>query len=436
VKPFAEKRPVNPDLLAPLLASARLELSAVDAAIIQSAFADEQNAAALLARLEWHGLVPLAARHVSSGVFDVPDSLRNALRTRRHAIAGINLFMARELERVMDALAAEFVEALPFKGPSLAVAAFGDVSLRQFSDLDILVDEPRVPPAIAVLEAAGYELKPGFRLNAAETRLYLRQGYHLPFRHRDHATELELHWQIAPGAYQVCVDFEQLWSGRMEMPVGSHALPALSAEDHFLLLTINAAKEMWDRVSRVADCAGLLARSAEFDWDSVAERARTIGAERMLWLGAYLATTQMAAPVPSTIARRCGQDPAVVRLAAKLPRVWREQICCDDARVANHAFFYRCLEVSSQRFWYFFLLVFRPSLNDVRAFRLPGAGYFLAWLLRPFRLVAKWLSRSRKSAKSSKAASLLGTYANSCTADQVAPVDVAARPSKVTVRHP
>ncbi len=403
---------------------------------MRAAFGNEQNWAALLSALEWHGLVPLAARRVSAAAFDVPASVRRALRARRHAIAGINLFLARELERVTDALGAERVNALPFKGPSLAMAAFGDVSLRQFSDLDIIVAERQLPAAIGVLEAAGYELKPGFRLTAAETRLYLRQGYHLPLRHRDHGTELELHWQVAGGAYRVFVSFEELWERRTEVVLGSRPMPALCAEDHLLLLVINAAKEMWDRVSRVADCAGLLSRCSDFDWERTTKRARTMGAERMLLLGTHLAATHLAAPLPAQIRRRCENDPGVANVSARLPRVWHEQISCDDARATSHAFYGRCLDFSSQRFSYALLLLLQPSLNDVRAFRLPAAWYFLAWFLRPFRLLAQPLGPSRKTAQSGKVAKFSGTYANPCTGTNAAAVDTGPPPTKVVSADP
>jgi hypothetical protein len=44
---------------------------------------------------------------------------------------------------------------VPFKGPALAVQAYGDLSLRQYDDLDLLIHEADVPRAYQLLIANG-----------------------------------------------------------------------------------------------------------------------------------------------------------------------------------------------------------------------------------------------------------------------------------------
>ena len=47
--------------------------------------------------------------------------------------------LTRELARIMACLENHSVDAIPYKGPALAQAIYGDVAMRQFSDLDILI---------------------------------------------------------------------------------------------------------------------------------------------------------------------------------------------------------------------------------------------------------------------------------------------------------
>ncbi len=49
------------------------------------------------------------------------------------------MMMTAELKAVMGWLEAGDVPAIAYKGPTLAAWAYGDIALREFCDLDILV---------------------------------------------------------------------------------------------------------------------------------------------------------------------------------------------------------------------------------------------------------------------------------------------------------
>ena len=57
---------------------------------------------------------------------------------------GSSFGLAKKLLEILALLDREGVRAIPFKGPTLAVKAYGDLTLRPFSDLDIFV-----PPGAA-----------------------------------------------------------------------------------------------------------------------------------------------------------------------------------------------------------------------------------------------------------------------------------------------
>jgi hypothetical protein len=61
------------------------------------------------------------------------------LRMQYMMNAARNMKMTAELLRILDALKEAGIKAMPLKGPVLAQQLYGDVALRQFSDLDILV---------------------------------------------------------------------------------------------------------------------------------------------------------------------------------------------------------------------------------------------------------------------------------------------------------
>lgn len=61
-----------------------------------------------------------------------------------------------QLASVIDALAAEGIGALPFKGPVLALQAYGDPAMREYLDLDILVRREHVSRTLSILGDLGY----------------------------------------------------------------------------------------------------------------------------------------------------------------------------------------------------------------------------------------------------------------------------------------
>ena len=71
------------------------------------------------------------------------------------------------------------IEALAFKGPTLSQMAYGDITLRQYSDLDILVDEKEIFKAGSVL--AQHEYDAAFPIEILKNRTCLASTNDLGF---------------------------------------------------------------------------------------------------------------------------------------------------------------------------------------------------------------------------------------------------------------
>ncbi|MGZ8421517.1 MAG: nucleotidyltransferase family protein, partial [Nitrospira sp.] len=106
-----------------------------------------------------HGVTPLVYRTLSAICpTAVPSAIHDVFRRRIQANALLNTLLAKELVAVLDALAAKGVRAIPFKGVTLAQTAYGDLSLRECADLDLIVDQASIPQARQVLWSQGYQL--------------------------------------------------------------------------------------------------------------------------------------------------------------------------------------------------------------------------------------------------------------------------------------
>ena len=111
--------------------------------------------------LAWyHGVGPLLYRNLSTLCSDlVPAESLARLRQWTQASAMLNRVLAQELVVLCEAFAAHGVPVIPIKGATLAVSAYGDLTLRDFNNLDLLVPKGSIAEAQAVLLAQGYERK-------------------------------------------------------------------------------------------------------------------------------------------------------------------------------------------------------------------------------------------------------------------------------------
>src|SRR5579863_3082612 len=80
----------------------------------------------------------------------------HASATELRARAAHKMGLTAELIALTNAFKAAEIPVLPHKGPLLAQAAYGDLALREFTDLDLLIHAADLPRAIAMLADHGY----------------------------------------------------------------------------------------------------------------------------------------------------------------------------------------------------------------------------------------------------------------------------------------
>src|SRR5437762_8103125 len=120
---------------------------------------------ALWGELEWERLARLADHHgVLPQVYSVMAQAEGAssaelssLRQMYERSVHQALWLTREMLRIIDCFDSHDIRSLPYKGPTLAQILHGNVTSRQFADLDILVSPDDLPKVRACLAELGYE---------------------------------------------------------------------------------------------------------------------------------------------------------------------------------------------------------------------------------------------------------------------------------------
>lgn len=359
----------------------------------------------------WHGLLPLLDEALGRyGFAETFPELVSELRSRRHEVARRNLYQSSELVCILEALQADGIRALPFKGSVLAHTAYPDASLREFDDLDLFVPVARVRRAIGVLEARGFELVQGHAVaSSAKGRLARRLRYAVDLLRGRDGLHVDLHWDFSRRYQSISLDSGDLTRETRTVELQGRELETFSPEAHLLLLAVHGAKHgpvPWPKLKWVRDVAGLLergeGRGQELDAARALRLARKNGVERMLLLAVELARRSLRVPVPEPLTRALDATPTAVELASSLLQD-RGGVPPQSPGLAwRMSFEYRLRERARDRAWYLLRRFFTPTRRDMRHADLPRGLWLLYYPLRLLRLTGATLRRPSRVAELSR----------------------------------
>ena len=242
----------------------------------------------------------------------VPESIRAELLDAWVTNVGHSLRLTNGLVEILDRLREQGVPALAYKGPALAVSAYGNASMRCYVDLDIIILNSDLAAAKVALEGTGYCCT----LSRPEDIYFLREQYHLHFAGGHPELDIEVHWAITPTYWPFQLDAARLWSGANSVELIGTQIPTLDRELTFLAICAHGAKDRWPRLGLICDIAWLLARSPDLDWPWITQQAAAMGRTRVLLLGLLLAASLLDAPLPDSLLVQAQAD-RVVRLVAE-----------------------------------------------------------------------------------------------------------------------
>lgn len=340
----------------------------------------------LHATAERHGILPLLFKHLRKHFPNAaPPAVTDHLRMRSYGIARRNLTLAAEMGRVEELLRRAGVRALPYKGPILA-AAYGDLSLRKFEDLDFLVPLADRDQALRVLQADGYALYP--RLTPARERSYYHTDCECWLTNPDETVNIEIHWAVRERLYSFPLDLEAVYGRARPLRVAGATVPGICPEDLLLILAIHGIKHAWHQLKWTRDVASLLESHPEFDWDACLQRAREVRGVRLVLLAALLPHRLLETPLPPAVQRRA--ETAVGPLVDEIKRLMVDLDGEEPPERARYRLYLRAREDVRDRLRFLAGMCFTPTLADWEAFSLPDPLFRLYHLYRPARLLLKY----------------------------------------------
>jgi len=338
-----------------------------------------------------HGLVPLLYRTLIEVRHQIPPEVLSGLRRSYLFNSQRNLILTNELLALLDRLDVEGILAMPFKGPVLAQELYGDLALRMFTDLDVLVRRKDALRAKEILISEGYRL--GHTLTEAQEKIFLRSQHHYHF-YNQKKVHLEVHWQVSPSLYCFSLNTRDLFTRSTRKVIFGKELQTVSPEDLLLILCEHGARHYWRRLAWIGDLARL-AESKEIDWEEVAGRSKRMGCHRLLLLGLFLASGLLRTSLPPEISFNVEEEENVAGLVEEtIQRLFaRDQEIAPESHlpdIGEELFYLRARERLRDKAGYYIRRATTPTEDDWASLPLPAHLASLYYAIRPVRLMNKY----------------------------------------------
>ena len=276
---------------------------------------------------------------------------------------------------------------MPLKGPVLTESIYGDLSLRSFGDLDILIYEHDALRAYNLLISQGY--KPNTKLEDAQFRVYQKTQDQIAVVRDDIRLIVELHWKLVGKYSSFPFDLESL-KDRLELVTfAGKKVFQLCHEELLVYLCIHGTRHCWEKLDLICCVAELIWTHPPVDWVRVLRVAKRMHCERMLLLGLSLSHDLLGATIPVQVLKRIESDRKIKKLAETVyNNLFHENSIPYKNRI-NPRFSFFHIEVRervSDRIRYGLHLLIDPTMKEWKLFPLPAKFSFLHYLLRPVRL--------------------------------------------------
>jgi hypothetical protein len=376
----------------------------------------------IVSQAQHHAVLPLMNHNLQAHFPEmVPKPVLRFLNEASRHCQQRNLAFTGELLRILALFEKQGIEAIPFKGPSLAMMAYGNISLRMFADLDILIREKDLAHARAALIEDGYIAK--FTLTPNQERNYQKSECALQLGHPGRGTVVELHWLLTERYLSIDLPIAEFWQRSSVAKIGQRTVKALAPEDLFLYLCIHGGKHQWERLEWLCSVAEVAAANPGMDCQAIAARARAWGIERMLNLALLLGHNLLAMPLPEALRAGAEKDRAAARLAEQTAAALFSGEPRSAGNGVNRGDLYLYLLRMRERLpdkirilTYSSVRLPHPSSHEF--FRLPSNLAFLYYVLRPARLlsatlwaVVRYAAVGRKRVKTASQRTLAGETA-------------------------
>ncbi len=350
--------------------------------------------------LDWDELVKRAKKHGVTSLFYwnlnaicpelVPSDVLLFLRQHFQSNAVRAHLLTEELIQLTKAAAAHGVNLIPFKGPTLAVMAYGNLLLRDYRDMDLIVAQQAILEAYKILGSQGYQ-----SLQSAQRHLrndLSSEPYH-NFEKAHGNVRIDLQWVMAKEDFSFQLDRISIWQNLQPLQLQDTQVMSLAPEDLILIVCVHGSKHVWEEMKWVCDVAELVRSQPEMDWGRVLMLAREWRCQRMLFLGLSLAQILFDIKLPDFLSQQIASNLVVATLSNNI----RQSLIARANAINENDYpaYYFCLKDRWRDRWQYGIYLCRRDSSvitrDLPWFQAQRSLFLLNQVFQPIRVVARKL---------------------------------------------
>ena len=314
--------------------------------------------------------------------------------------AQVNMFITAELIKVHRLFQEHQIFAIPFKGMTLAMTAYQNLSFRESCDIDLLIGKQDFPLATELLSNLGYEMtgyiamvkdNPDLGYSSFLQSENNQKGY--DFYNPVNKIAIDLQWSVTVEvqSHYFDLNFDRLKQNTTEVSLADYQLPQFAPEVMVLYLCFHGSKHCWQSLKWVCDLAEFIGSHPDLDWQQIEKQARQLKLNTMFHLGLLLAHNFYQAPIPPSLIAKSEKNHQANMLFTQVRKlIFNRRF----TQWEDYVFIFNLTDSWQGKIKFLSGLLFTPTEKELEAVKLPRWLFPLYRIIRPYRLIEQYLSKS------------------------------------------
>ena len=275
--------------------------------------------------LNWEYLIKIASIHMLTPLLyynlnsicpeKIPHNIIEELKAYYITNIRKNLLMTGELIKILKLLKYDSINAIPYKGPVLTSLAYDNLSLREFGDIDILINKSDALKAKNIMINNGYELYQPIIINDS---FYMKLETEYQFYNRKTGTITEIKWKLEGNFFSFPKNSNNLNEHLEKFDLNGFEVETFSTVDQLLILCIHSAKHDWDRLSWICDISEILKSKEKIDWYEILDKSKKMNIKRLLFVNIILAKDLFKLELPDDILTQLNSDVSAIKISKQI----------------------------------------------------------------------------------------------------------------------
>lgn len=323
----------------------------------------------------------------------IPEDLLKWLASHHQRQSYTNMDHAKEMVQLIRMLSDKGVEVIPYKGVILGQEAYGDMGLREMSDIDLLMNLGEFPVIRDLLTERDYV--PSKNVPEHFEATFFKQNFEYNFdlyEGEKRKYHVEPHWKIGFKRWQTDLTFAEILPLTSKKAFFGTSLNILSPEGLLLTTSLHhGGEDRWNSLKYICDIAALLFTYSEtMNWQLLLSECDKFKVRNLVLLGISAAVSIFNAPVPENVlkaihSKKIQTHTQKVELQLKSNR-GSANINTYFKDIAFHCSLRQSPVTKLKVLYYHLTQVFVPTIYDINDHKSSGKKYWWLFLTKPFRI--------------------------------------------------